>query len=43
VVGRSNAFKMVGERYTKVTYKELPDEILVITAVEKEARNEDRI
>ena len=33
---RMNAFKMIRGRYIKVTYKESPNEILVITALEKE-------
>lgn len=33
--GRLNAFKSVNERYLKVTYKEFPDHILVITAMDK--------
>lgn len=34
--GRINVFKMINGRFIKVTYKESPDEILIITAVEKE-------
>lgn len=34
-MGRSNAFKRMGTRYLKVTYKELPDAILIISAVDK--------
>lgn len=33
--GRKNAYKTVGSRRIKVTYKEFPDSILVISAVEK--------
>jgi hypothetical protein len=33
--GRMNAFKMIGNKYIKVTYKELKDEILVISVVNK--------
>jgi len=33
--GRTNAFKQVGSRYIKVTYKEFFDEILIISAVDK--------
>ena len=32
---RKNAFKQLGSRYLKVTYKDLPEEILIISAVEK--------
>lgn len=33
--GRKNAFKPIGERYIKVTYRELKDEILIISVVDK--------
>lgn len=33
--GRMNAFKQLGSRYIKVTYKKFSDEILVISAVDK--------
>lgn len=33
--GRTNAFKTIGTRYLKVTYKEFESEILVISAVNK--------
>lgn len=33
--GRTNAFKQVGARYLKVTYKEHPHELLIISAVDK--------
>ncbi len=33
--GRKNAFKVIGNRYIKVTYRELEDEILIISAVDK--------
>ncbi len=33
--GRSNAFRRLGSRYLKVTYRELSDEILIISAVDK--------
>ena len=33
--GRTNAFKHVGVRYLKVTYKESPAELLIISAVDK--------
>lgn len=33
--GRINAFKQVGVRYLKVTYKEYPAEWLIISAVDK--------
>lgn len=33
--GRKNAFKAIGHRYIKVTYREFPNELLVISAVDK--------
>lgn len=33
--GRINAFKQVGARYLKVTYKECSNELLIISAVDK--------
>ena len=33
--GRLNAFKKVGARHLKVTYREFPDHLLIITAVDK--------
>lgn len=33
--GRVNAFKQIGDRYIKITYKELSEEILIISAVDK--------
>jgi hypothetical protein len=33
--GRLNAFKRMGNRHIKVTYKDLADEILVISAMDK--------
>ena len=33
--GRRNAFKAIGDRYIKVTYRELQDEILIISVVDK--------
>ena len=33
--GRKSAFKTIGTRYIKVTYRELKDEILIISAVDK--------
>jgi hypothetical protein len=33
--GRINAFKQIGARYLKVTYKEHPHELLIISAVDK--------
>ncbi len=33
--GRRNAFKTIGDRYIKVTYRELKDEILIISTVDK--------
>ena len=35
VEGRKNAFKVIGNRHIKVTYRELKDEILIISAVDK--------
>jgi len=32
---RVNAYKSMGQRYIKVTYKELSNEILIISAVDK--------
>ncbi len=34
-VGRMNAFKRIGERLIKVTYRESDNEVLVISAVDK--------
>jgi hypothetical protein len=33
--GRTNVYKLIGERYIKVTYKEFSDQTLVISAVDK--------
>ena len=33
--GRINAFKTIGNRYIKITYRELSEEILIISAVDK--------
>jgi hypothetical protein len=33
--GRTNVYKLTGERYIKVTYKEFSGQILVISAVDK--------
>lgn len=33
--GRINVFKNIGPRLLKVTYKEFPEEILIISAVDK--------
>ena len=33
--GRKNAFKTIGTRYIKVTYREFKDEILIISVVDK--------
>ena len=33
--GRINVYKTIGTRYLKVTYKEFPDEILIISVVGK--------
>lgn len=35
IKGRINVYKAIGMRYIKVTYKEFPEEILVISAVDK--------
>jgi len=35
IKGRINVYKIIGKKYIKVTYKELPDEILVISVVDK--------
>jgi len=42
---RTNVYKFIGERYIKVTYKELSGEILIISTVDKGkgGENEDRI
>jgi hypothetical protein len=33
--GRINVYKAIGERYIKVTFREFPEEILVISVVDK--------
>lgn len=33
--GRTNAFRQLGARFIKVTYKELVEEIVIISAVDK--------
>lgn len=33
--GRMNAFRRFGSRYLKVTDREFPDEILIVSAVDK--------
>lgn len=45
VRGRMNVYKLIGEKYIKVTYKEFSDYTLIISVVEKgkERKNEDRI
>ena len=35
IKGRINLYKKLGQRYIKVTYKEYPLEILIISAVDK--------
>lgn len=35
ILGRMNAYKTVGQRYIKVTYKKFSEEILVISVVDK--------
>jgi Domain of unknown function (DUF4258) len=35
IKGRTNVFKMVGAKYLKVTYRELSEELLVISVVNK--------
>jgi len=32
---RKNAYKTIGQRYIKVTFREFPDRILVISVVDK--------
>lgn len=34
--GRINAFKLIGGRHIKVTYREFASELLIISTVEKE-------
>lgn len=43
--GRTNAYKFIGGKYIKVTYKEFSDETLIISVVDKGkgGQNEDRI
>lgn len=45
IKGRTNVYKFIGERYIKITYKELSGEILIISTVDKGkgGENEDRI
>ena len=33
--GRVNVYKAIGERYIKVTYKEFPEEVFIISVVDK--------
>ncbi len=33
--GRINVYKVIGERYIKVTYKEFSEEVLIISVVDK--------
>lgn len=33
--GRINVYKVIGERYIKVTYKEFSEEVLIISIVDK--------
>ncbi|TLD40157.1 MAG: hypothetical protein JETT_3582 [Candidatus Jettenia ecosi] len=35
IKGRTNAYKSLGKRYIKVTYKKFVDKILIISAVDK--------
>ncbi|MDN3515840.1 MAG: DUF4258 domain-containing protein [Candidatus Brocadia sp.] len=35
IKGRVNTYKSIGRRYIKVTYKEFPEEILIISVVDK--------
>ena len=35
IQGRMNAYKSIGQRYIKVTYKKFSEEILVISVVDK--------
>jgi hypothetical protein len=43
--GRTNVYKLIGQRYIKVTYKQVSDQTLIISAVDKGTggQNEDRI
>jgi len=41
IKGRINVYKTIGERYIKVTCKELPDEILVISVIDKSKGGEN--
>jgi len=45
IKGRLNAYKKIGQRLIKITYKEIPGEIVIISAVQKEwgERNENRV
>ena len=36
IKGRKNAYRLIGDRFIKVTYKIYPQEILVISAVVKD-------
>lgn len=35
VRGRVNVYKAISERYIKVTYKKFPEEVLIISVVDK--------
>ena len=35
IKGRTNVFKTVGAKYLKVTYRELSEEVLIISVVNK--------
>jgi hypothetical protein len=35
IKGRTNVYKAIGSRYIKVTYKEFPEEILIVSVVDK--------
>ncbi len=35
IKGRINVYKTIGTRYIKVTYKEISDEVLIISVVDK--------
>jgi hypothetical protein len=43
--GRKNVYKLIGARYSKVTYKEFSDQTLIISVVDrgKEGQNENRV
>ena len=42
IKGRINVYKIIGKKYIKVTYKEQPCEILVISVVDK-SKGEEKL